>query len=149
VPVGYSVYEGFDLDGYSGDVRAPWGGTLGIYNLGLKITLPPNTYPAGILEALSLAGVRNPTLKGISRIQIDLGHVKENKTGWADKGAAIAEIQPYNANRGQTKVALKVNVLYAQTEYVFSPTLFNLDVPWECFPDSPYDCVPETRDYAP
>lgn len=152
VPVGYSVCEGFDIDGHIGDVRAPIGGHIRIYPddpNGFDITPPDNVYPAGVLEVLAFAGIKNPSLKKITGIRVQFGHAKNIKTGWVEKGEVIAEIEPFNSGCGQTKLAFKVGVSYEGVEYAFTPTIFKLDIPWECFPNSPYDCIPEVGDYAP
>jgi hypothetical protein len=159
VPKGYSVSEGFDIDGHNGDVIAPVDGCIttygsvkskkdGIIPIGLQLVFPKNIFPENILEAFSFAGIENPTLEKISRISIDIGHIKNVITGCHKKGEPIAEIEPYNNTRGQTKVAFYLLINYDNVEYGFSPTLFTLDEKWECFPNSPYDCVPQPNDYA-
>jgi hypothetical protein len=85
----------------------------------------------------------------ISHVVLDLGHVKQIETGWADKGAAIAETEPFNDRVGQTKVAFRVFIWHDGVEYALTPTLLRLDNPWGSCPGSPYDCVPEPHDYAP
>ena len=149
VPLGYSVHDGFDIDSHSGDVRAPVAGKVSVYHSGLTITFPKNTYPAGILEALGFAEITNPSLDKVSRVAFDIGHVKDIATGWAEKGDVIAEIDPFSPHRGQTLIGWQVFVWYSGVEYELSPTLFELDHSWDCFPDSPYDCIPEPGDYAP
>ena len=153
VPMEYSHYWGFDLDGHDGDVLAPVSGVVTTYDYGLEITLSENTYPAGILDALIFAGVDNPSLDNITRIEIDLGHVKDIKVGGAEKGDVIAEIRPLDFNWEDqvhvSGVAFQVAVWYEDVEYVMSPTLFLLDANWECYPNSPNDCEPEPHDYAP
>lgn len=148
VPVGYSICEGFDIDSHVGDVRAPVGGVVSVYQFGLKITFPENTYPAGIFEALFFGGITKPSLESISRVTFDIGHTKDIRTGSVEQGEIIAEIEPFDAGCGQTKLGWQVFVWYDGVEYAFTPTLFELDIPWECFPGSPYDCVPEAGDYA-
>ena len=160
VPQGYEVFDGFDIDDYIGDVIAPIDGCVSIYkvdksekgvqNFGLHLVLEENTYIEGIENALIYAGIENPELINISNMRIDLGHVKEIKEGCFKKGEVIAEIEPYNPYRGQTKLGFTIWVYYQGTQYGFTPTLFSIDDPsWVCFNNSPYDCEPEPHDYAP
>lgn len=160
VPQGYEIADGFDIDGYIGDVIAPIDGCVSIYkvgknekgvqNYGLHLVLKENTYIEGIENSLIYAGIENPELKNISNMRIDLGHVKEIKEGCFKKGEVIAEIEPFNPYRGQTKLGFTIWVYYKGIEYGFTPTLFSIDdPPWICYKNSPYDCEPEPHDYAP
>ena len=50
----------------------------------------------------------------------------------------------------QTKIAFQITFDYEGFGYLmFTPTLFELDMIWECYIGSPYDCDPEPHDYAP
>ena len=152
VPVGYSVYEWFDIESHNGDILAPVSGFLEIYPhdpQSFDITPEENTFPAGILDALSFAGIENPSLDKVTGIRYQFGHVKNIKTGWVEKGDVIADIEPHSSGPGHTMIAFKVGVYYEGVEYAFTPTLFSLDIPWVCHPKAEHDCEPESHDYAP
>ena len=158
VPKGYEVFDGFDVEGYIGDVIAPIDGYVSIYkvdksdkgvqNYGLHLIPQIGMYIDGIENALIFAGIENPNLKYINRISVDLGHVKDIKEGCFKKGEHIAELEPFNTNLGQTKVGFTTWIFYNNVQYGFTPTLFKLDHEWDCLENSPYDCEPEPNDYA-
>ena len=91
----------FALDNHIGDVVAPVSGNVVPYednSTGFHIFLPENTYLDGMLEALKFAGIEQPSLKKISNLRIDIGHVVSVKSGYAEKGEIIAEIVPKGFN---------------------------------------------------
>jgi hypothetical protein len=172
--VDWNVPSGCDVNSYTGDVVSPVNGYLSPYNddkgkpLGVQIILDNNEYPLGVLDALRFAGVDNPSLKNITEVNIDFGHIRLTTSGHVNKGQTIAEIVPAISPNGMQvfyKLAYKVNVEYTGYGGIpFSPTLFPNELPdgtllqpmldgtstnWICVPGSYYDCVPEAKDYAP
>ncbi len=167
--VDWFVPTGCDINSYKGEALSPVNGTLRSYNddkgklLGVHISLDQNEYPLGILDALKFAGIENLSLKKIMSVAIDFGHISLIKSGHVNRWEPIGEIIP--ANNNFKIIAYKVNVEYqGYGEIPFSPNLFpnelhNGDIlqpmldgtttNWVCVPGSPYDCVPEVKDYAP
>lgn len=167
------VPNGCDVNSYNGEVTSPVNGTIQRYDFdggwGYKIFLPNDIFIDGIIDALKFSGVKNPKLKKISQVTLDLGHV-DLVEGKVEKGKVIGNIVPCCGNH--KKLAYHVIVIYAGTEYMLSPTLFPNVLPdgtilrpmlngssenWICakdsyaknYPNSNGDCVPEKFDYKP
>jgi len=143
------VPAGCEIDSYTGEVVAPASGSLvhlreNIYNL----VLPNKTYLSGIEDALIFAGIQNPSLSRISKIQLNFGHMTATTTGNVEVGQKIGEIVPA---AGHHKLAYQIKVVYGGVEYWFTPTIF---IPasqeaWSCVSNSPYPCQPESNFLPP
>jgi hypothetical protein len=158
-------------ESYSGEVIAPLSGLVTTYNdnqgnfLGINLTLDKGIYPEGIIDALKFAGIDDPHLAMIDRISLNMGHVKNVSVGYVQKGDSFADVNPMIRGANiHNKIAYKVVVIYNNKEIPFGPSLFptqlsdgtilrpmlnNNPENWICVQGSPYDCVPEVKDYAP
>lgn len=151
--------KGCNIGNVKGAFFAPATGTVSKYIIsgngtaphtyGYHLFLPDNTYIEGTLEALKFSGISNPDLKKVSEIRLDFGHINIPVEGKVEKGQSIGELLPGPWNPS-VKIGYQVVLMYAGSEYMFSPTLFKQDgAEWVCYPNSPYDCEPEPNDYAP
>jgi hypothetical protein len=164
--------NGCDVNAYQGEIVAPISGTLEPYYdngefIGVHLWFDENLYPEGIIKALQYAGIENPSLEKIYNIRVDIGHIVLTSSGHVNMGDPIGEVDPFQNRPGasiQNKISHKVLVDYHGQEYALSATLFptlvsngtilqpmldGTSTNWTCVAGSPYDCVPEVKDYAP
>ena len=148
-------------------VKAPVSGTISIFDPkgdgrweAANITLPPKTLLNGIEDAFSFAGYEFSP-KNVLRINVGLGHIlydipfdynSSTSDGEVIQGQAIGQMSYEPMSKIGWITGYKVQIFYnldgKQVEFSFTPDLFEHE-PWECNPNSPYDCVPEQKDYAP
>jgi hypothetical protein len=153
-------------------VLAPIGGTLRQHaecdDLGCKyeLILPSNFYPLGIEAALRFSGIENPQIKNIEKIALNFGHLSAVVDGKnlnrVDASALVFIGQPIGTltdlskigKSGTEALGYQVILYYQGKEYMFSPTLLpqvsdGNEIVFTCVINSPYDCEPEQKDYAP
>jgi hypothetical protein len=140
---------GCDVSNMTGEVIAPVSGYLQGHAVphGYHLFLPADVYIAGTEDALRFAGIENPDLSLISDTRLHFGHLAATD-GDVEKGRPMGDLVE-DWNYPYWKLAYQVTFLYDGVEYMFTPTLFDQDVAFECEPGSIYDCVPEPNDYAP
>jgi hypothetical protein len=172
--VDWLIPAGCDIDN-QGDVVAPVSGTLTkIYEVGVPVEtnglgahfyLNKGLYPTGVLEMLKFVGVPDPELSKIDSMHYEFGHI----TPIVSEGSHLNQGQPLGEIvklwNGQRKLAIKFVVSYKGIgDLVVAPSLLPHTLPdgstllpmldgtttnWKCQSGSPYDCVPELKDYAP
>ena len=102
---------------------------------GYTLYLPKNIVLNGIEKALQFAGIKNPDIKLINSIRLELGHVQPIHLGHFNKGEPIGDIVPINPSgrRIQTMLAYWVGVVYKGEGYALSPSLFlENENEWKC-----------------
>ncbi len=121
---------GANTESYHGEVIAPVSGFIKTYNddqgelLGIHLFLDRMTYPEGIQDALLFAGIDSLNLNKISDVYLDIGHLKNVKTGRVKKGDSIADVKPSM----HFKIGYKIAVVYAGKEYALSPSNFPIEL---------------------
>ncbi len=143
--------NGCEVEKLKGEFIAPASGAIQKYDngdgtFGFQLYLPSNYLINGIENALIFSGQNNIEINQIRDLHIDFGHVEITNTQ-AVKGQSAGEVL-YEKWNPHYKIAYQIIFYYKNKEYMFSPTLFEQDVEWVCYPKSPYDCTPESNDYA-
>lgn len=124
--------DGCDVGSMTGEFLSPATGFVVEGPRSYNLNLPQGTFIAGTEYALMFAGIQEPNLHKIVRMQLTLAHVRI-ATGNVGKGQSIGDLVP-DDSKNPWKAAYQVKITYDGILYFLSPTLFVQDVEWECPP---------------